>query len=745
MATSNTDWLLFSSIGYLDTVVASTLLYGVNSVKLLPDFCVLKELVVEAPSRSMERLSDVSAKVVQVNQEDIEFFQGQTSADILEKSGEVYVQRSQMGGGSPVLRGMEANRVLLVLDGVRLNNAIYRSGHLQNSITVDPSILESAEVLFGPSAIMYGSDALGGVVHYKTKTPLLTYTDSVSNVTNASLRFSSANFEKKLHIDWEHRRKKMAVLTSLTAVDYEDLRTGTSGWKDYDGFGDRTTFVDSYKDVDTIVMNENPHVQVGTKYAQVDLLNKVRYQPNEYLDFILTSSYSTSTNVPRYDRLIEATEDGELKFAEWDYGPQLRLMNALTIKGSKPKKMYDQFSWVGAFQKINEERINRRYKSQIRSTQKEAVYVLSLNGDFQKRFNNSHKLLYGIEANFNIVHSIAFNEGISDNVLDFDRPTRYPDGGSLTKSLALYVNHRWDISERHRLVVGLRGAFSSVAAAFEDTSRIKLPFDEIDIQDNALTWSVGYNVNLLKGWKTNVSASTAYRSPNVDDFGKVRAKDGVVSVPNDSLTSERSFNADWRISKDFGWARMQLSSYATLINDAIVREKFSLDGDTLLYIEGEENRVIANVNAGQAYILGGSFSTVSKISRHYLLKAGVTYTYGYNKSDNVPLGHIPPLYGYFELEYNKHKFRTNALVRFNGWKTLSKYEPGEESADNLSSATIDGTPAWATVNWYAQYALTKHLQFSGGVENILDQRYRSFASGVNAPGRNLILSIKATF
>ena len=81
------------------------------------------------------------------------------------------IQKSQLGGGSPIIRGFEANRVLLVVDGVRMNNAIYRSGHLQNALTVDANALEIVEVVFGPSSTIYGSDALGGVVHFYTKKP----------------------------------------------------------------------------------------------------------------------------------------------------------------------------------------------------------------------------------------------------------------------------------------------------------------------------------------------------------------------------------------------------------------------------------------------------------------------------------------------------------------------------------------------------------------------------------------------
>ena len=95
----------------------------------------------------------------------------QTSADLLYYGGEIRIQKSQGAGGSPVIRGFEANRVLLVIDGVRMNNAIYRSGHLQNAITIDPYALERTEIIFGPSSVGYGSDALGGVVHFYTKKP----------------------------------------------------------------------------------------------------------------------------------------------------------------------------------------------------------------------------------------------------------------------------------------------------------------------------------------------------------------------------------------------------------------------------------------------------------------------------------------------------------------------------------------------------------------------------------------------
>lgn len=135
----------------------------------MPRNAALQDLQIEVVSRTAEPKSEVASQLRVLRSEEIFEQAAQTIPDALEKTGAVFVQRSQMGGGSPILRGFEANKVLLVLDGVRMNNAIYRSGHLQNAITVDPAMLERVEVHFGPASVMYGSDALGGVIHFRSR------------------------------------------------------------------------------------------------------------------------------------------------------------------------------------------------------------------------------------------------------------------------------------------------------------------------------------------------------------------------------------------------------------------------------------------------------------------------------------------------------------------------------------------------------------------------------------------------
>ena len=95
-----------------------------------------------------------------------------------------------------MIRGFSANSVLIVVDGVRMNNAIYRGGNLQNVISIDPLSLENTEVLFGPGSVMYGSDALGGVMQFRTKTPGFISDESPQLEATSVLRYSSAANQK---------------------------------------------------------------------------------------------------------------------------------------------------------------------------------------------------------------------------------------------------------------------------------------------------------------------------------------------------------------------------------------------------------------------------------------------------------------------------------------------------------------------------------------------------------------------
>ncbi|MBC7438834.1 MAG: TonB-dependent receptor plug domain-containing protein, partial [Flavobacterium sp.] len=220
-----------SIMGYSQTVQDTT-----KSIKL--------DAVVLSAQRYAKQKRKISQQVESISKKEIEFQNFQTTADVLGNSGVLSVQKSQQGGGSPVIRGFEANRILLLVDGIRMNNLIYRGGHLQNSITVDRNMLENVDVLFGPSSTIYGSDALGGAIYLQTKNPkLLKDSNNKKFSGNVLTNYSDVNKGKVGHFDFNYATTKFAALTSVSYNDFGDLKMGKqkNGINDY--FGERPFYV----------------------------------------------------------------------------------------------------------------------------------------------------------------------------------------------------------------------------------------------------------------------------------------------------------------------------------------------------------------------------------------------------------------------------------------------------------------------------------------------------------------------
>jgi len=496
-------------------------------------------------------------------------------------------------------------------------------------------------------------------------------------------------------------------LTSASLSDFEDLRAGQNGLSEYGDFAERPDFVSSFEGRDTVLQNdERSHIQVGTGYSQYDFLQKIRFALNDSTYFKANVNYSTSSNVPRYDRLIER-QGGQLKFAEWDYGPQNRLLASLNTQLYRNKSLYSKANILLAYQRIDEDRIRRKFGSTIRSTQEEDVHVISLNADFNKFYTEKkHSVLnYGLELKHDIVNSNAFDIDLSvdeeNRIRNEDVLTRYPDGGSTLSTGSLYANSDWNLGKNQRILVGARYTQVFIRSNFTN-ELFELPFDEVDLSIGALTGSVGYVGEFNNGWNIRSSVSSAFRAPNVDDFGKVRAKSGNVTVPNDELSSEQAVSFDFGISKTFfKQFRVTGNAFYTSLYDAIVRDTFSLpNGDTTLFIDGAFNRITTNVNTGVANIWGGNIDVEIKVYKEWSAKGSVTYTRGRNVSDDQPLAHIPPTYGGFDLTYKKGAIRTTLAIQFNDTKAIEDFDPSPDSPDNLELATEDGTPAWWVLNWY---------------------------------------------
>ena len=744
--------IVFRYLGYEDANATLSDLALINYIVTLKLKEELMDEVVVLGRKTVSQ-SKIPFQVKTIDVKDIKATNAQTSADALAHHGGVFVQKSQLGGGSPIIRGFEANRVLLVVDDIRLNNAIYRSGHLQNAITVDQAMLDRMEIIFGPNSLMYGSDALGGVVNFKTRNPQLSNSSGEAQTAGQYyVRFASANQEKSAHVDFNYGKDKWGSLTSLTFSDYNDLRTGNKRDERFPDFGKRLLLQDRDSNGNDIAIeNENPNLQVGTGYSQVDVLQKFLFTPSQEHRFAINLQYSTSSDVPRYDNVSEI-RDGQLRWAEWNYGPQTRLLSALDYRHIASTSLYDQLIVIGAYQRIDEDRISRRFGNLNRERQEEDVSVYSLTIDASKYLiaSSNLELEYGADIQHNDVVSTANATDINTQ-LSTSTLTRYASGDNLLTNIGAYIYlKRSSQDEALNLNTGLRYSSSNYKLSYDQNDPIEWPsnfYNGITGSNQALTWSVGGTYKISEPLQIRSMISTAFRSPNIDDLAKVRVNGGEITFPNINLKPERSSNVELTLSlKASKGLNISTTGFYTRLSDAIIRGAFvAPDGNSTWTTQGETLSVVGNQNIQDGVIKGLSINLSGELTQDLNWNATYNITSGREKNsgqEDQPLAHIPPTYGKIGVDYTLDRWSLKGVYRFNGSKSLEEYGG---SADNPDLATPVGALSWSTFNIYGQYQISDKLELSLSAENLFDKHYRQFASGVSASGRNFVFSLKGSF
>ncbi|MBK7171693.1 MAG: TonB-dependent receptor [Bacteroidales bacterium] len=743
------DLLIFSHISFTILEMKKTSLTGnLTTVLLSASVINLKEVVFSA-NKVEEKYVDLPAKIDILPARLIQFGNPQTTAELLQQNGTAYIQQSQLGGGSPVIRGMETNRVLIVIDGVRMNNAIYRAGHLQNVITIDPNILERVEVVHGPGSVIYGSDAMGGVMHFYSKNPILSTNGKVFSSGKAMFRYGSASQDYSQSFTMNIGGKKLAAIFGASTKNIGDLRQGSKRDSKYGDWGKCLYYAERINGVDSMMVNSDPLVQKNSAYSQYDIFSKVLWKPNEKVSFLLNGQYSNSSNIPRYDRLTEMSA-GKLKYAEWYYGPQTRALISLKADFAKGSKLYDNASLLAAWQYISEDRVSRSFGKSKKKNQEETVRIFSVNADFMKKIFSRSELRYGLEGNVNYVDSKAYNKNIKTGEITNDAATRYPDGGGQMMSFAGYASNNWEINEKFIFSQGIRLNTVSLEAEYtqEMLNLIKFPFDAKMTQDNtAINGSLGLVFFPTEGWRLATNFSSGFRAPNIDDLTKLNdsnSTDQLIIVPNPDLKPEAAYNAELTIEKTFDEnVQLSITGFYTLLADAFVISPFLYNGQDSIVFDGSLAAVQAMQNVEKATILGFEANAVARLTKHISVRSNLTFTKGTITEGDVPLDHIPPVYGMTSLKLEYPKFTGEIFARYNGWKHIENFSPSGE--DNQTYATADGMPGWYTLNMRAGYQFNRYLNLQFAVENILDQHYRNFASGISAPGRNFMLTLRTGF
>lgn len=737
--------IIIQSFGYETQMVSYNQLELASfQLSLAPSLLAMDEIIVSA-NRWKQHTRDIPVKITSISKKDIQLQNPQTAADLLTVSGKVFMQKSQQGGGSPMIRGFATNRLLYAIDGVRMNTAIFRGGNIQNVISLDPFAIEKSEVLFGPSSVIYGSDAIGGVMSFQTLTPQFTSEEKPFVTGSAFTRYSSANNEKTGHFDVNVGWKKWASVTSISSNDFGDLKMGSHGPDEYL----RPFYVQRQNGVDVVVTNDDPLVQKPTAYSQINLMQKVRFQPNEKWDFQYGFHFSETSSYSRYDRHIRYNSSGLPRYGEFDYGPQKWIMNNLSISNMQATKLYDELSIRMAHQFFEESRISRNMNNPNRAMRIEKVNAISANADFTKKTSAKNAVFYGVEFVTNDVDS----EGIDENIvtgISQTGPARYPQ--AKWNSYGIYINDQYKFSEKMLLQAGLRYNQFLLDAEF-DTTFYPFPFTEAKINDGALTGSLGLVYRPTAKWVISSNVATAFRSPNVDDLGKVfDSEPGSVVVPNPDLKAEYAYNVDLNVAKLFGKnVKVDVSAYYTLLENAMVRRDFTLNGDTEIIYDGELSNVQAIQNAANAKVYGIQAGIEVKSASGFYFHGDLNFQKGEEELDNgdkSPSRHAAPFFGIGRLGYANSRLDLQLNAQFSdevSYDNLAEEEKGKPEIYAIDSNGNPYSPSWYTLNLKSMYKLTENFTVTAGLENITDQRYRPYSSGIVAPGKNFILALRAKF
>ena len=759
---SSDENIFFQLLGYSTLEILKIEVLNGTTIYLQSESQNLEEVILSV-ARSESNVNQIAEKVSVIKSEDLFLSSPASGAELLELSPGVRVQKSQGGGGSPIIRGFEANRVLIVVDGVRMNNAIYRSGHLQNSITIDPNNIERAEVIFGSSSVGYGSDALGGVIHYYTKNPILKGSEKIKSSFTSN--YTSANQGLSNNFITNYSSENWGSITSLSISKFGDIKMGENRDHGFNNWGltplySKNSRYSYYSQPST---NSNENVQKNTGYSQVDLFQKFLVKLGDTNLLNINIQFSESSDIDRFDQL-SITKGNSLKFSEWYYGPQKRLLISPSLKIFPNRKFMKKGVITFGFQKINESRIKRKFNALNRSHQIEDLKVFSLNGDFDTSFNDDHSISYGVESTYNYNYSKAYDQIIEiqgDEITGLSKkfaiPTRYPSNGSSYTSFASYVNWSWNMSEFFTFNIGTRLTFTGLKASWNDIISVNPQLSEVNLNSEALTTTVSIKLRPSKRVQINTVLSSGFRNPNIDDIGKIRENNGLLVVPNTFLKPEYAYNLDLGI--DFRSLNnrnyISLRGFSTIISRHIGRDEYIVFSDittpdlsTVIY-NGEEVTTISNKNLGNRFIHGFSIDGFSQINNNLKFDYGINYTEGDNNETYGPLPSISPLFGSIALSYSKRGLNLKAVYKFSEAKSPGEYSFGGEDGLDETPFTINsegalsylGTPKWSDLSIYGSKNISSNVTLRIGLTNVFDTHYRTFASGISAPGRSFQLGL----
>jgi outer membrane cobalamin receptor len=608
-------------------------------------------------------------------------FQVRSVPEALKSSPGVFVQKTNHGGGSPILRGLTGNQTLLLIDGIRLSNSTYRYGPNQYFNTIDLFSVQKFEVLRGSGSVQYGSDAIGGTVN--TFTHDVPFSEKPVWGSSIFSRIATDNMEQSLNGSVKFSSKNSSFRGGLTWRNFGNLKGGdTTGVQTPSG----------YKEID------------------YDLKGTVALSESTILTMVLQSVHQKQ--VPVYHKV--ALED----YAVNQMDPQKRKLGYFKLNHKPEAGIIKSASFTASWQNSEEGRESRKNNSAILRYENDKVQSLGFIAELVTSINKSWSASSGSEVYTDLVHSYRKDNDINSGVVS-DKRGLYPDNSTMT-SIAAFSLHTFSV-ERWIFTAGARFNTFDIRVSDEVLGDTKL-------SPSALVGNLAI-LRKLSG-RSNVFASinSGFRAPNIDDLGTLGIVDFRYETPNFKLTPEHSFQYQLGYKYEGKRLRGDIYFYRNELRNLIVRN--IIPGDT---IDGYP--VYTKENVERAYIQGLETAWDLEINKYLQISGNLTYTYGQNITKNEPVRRIPPLFGKLSAEFNRNNLWIGAE-----WLAAAKQGrlAAGDKADNR--ITAGGTPGWSVINLNGGYEMGR-VKLNLSLHNILNADYRYHGSGINSPGRMALLAV----
>jgi hemoglobin/transferrin/lactoferrin receptor protein len=670
---------------------------------------LLNTTVVSA-ARHPQRIIESPRSISVVTAENLRERNYRTVPEALVELAGVFLQETNYGGGAPIIRGLIGNRILILVDGVRLNSSTYRLGPNQYLNTIDINHVERIEVLRGTRSVLYGSDAIGGLINVITRSP-------EPSTTGASLggafetRLATADQGATGHVSVNYYRQRLGILAGLSDKSFGNLRAGNP-------------------------VGTQPHT--GYKEADGDL--KLTYTISAQQALTAAFQRVHQDDVWRTDLVrpgMKGEPPAELQ-NEWE--PQKRdlvsvdyhhsalgsVINGLQLSASCQDQLEKQERVLASAPGV------RRYE---RNDVRTYCASLQMNTDV----GDHHALTYGAEY---------YRDQVKSNRVDVDLSSgqrtsgigRVADGARYWSD-AIFLQDEYRPVEPLALDLGVRYSSFSLRA----TSRHKKTGDvKLSSNPHAFTGSANASLRLRSDLYLMGGVGQGFRAPNVDDMTVLGSFAGGFEVPSSHLDPEQAVSWELGLKRQgrratgtvFGF----LGSYRDLIDRApgLFEGLPFLDANHDGIRQDNEEMVYERRNIGRASIYGIETEGSGRLGRTLSLFGTFAWTRGEDTAAHLPLTRVPPASGTGGVRWTPGEDQwLEAYTSFAG--TQSRLSTADRSDRRIAR---DGTPGWATLNLRGGLTSGPALSLTFGVENVLDTSYRRHGSGFHAPGRNVVAGVR---